>query len=93
MENWIGIAIWIVMGAAIGLAMKAVVKLPYETPGHTTLLAVLGALGGVVGGMLGVGIFSFWSASALTIGGMGGAAFLSALMSFLYRWGVKGWAV
>ena len=34
MQNWIGIAIWIVMGAVIGLAMKAFIKRPEETPGH-----------------------------------------------------------
>lgn len=93
MENWIGVAIWIVLGAAIGLSMKVVVKLPQETtPGHSSLLAVLGALGAVVGGMLGVGIFSFWDANALSLGGMGGAVALSFLMAFLYRWGIKGWA-
>ena len=93
MENWIGIGIWIVMGAAIGVTMKALVKQPSETPGHTTVIAVLGAFGAVIGGMLGVGIFQFWFPSALSLGGMGGAVFLASLMSFLYRWGIRGWAV
>ena len=55
MENWIGIGIWIVMGGLIGLVMRAVVKRPDATPGHTTLIVVLGAFAAVVGGMLGSG--------------------------------------
>lgn len=90
MTNWIGIGIWIILGAAIGLSMKLFVKLDEETSGHGTLLAVLGAFGAVVGGMLGVGLFAFWDPSALSLGGMGGAIFLSALLAFVYRWGVKG---
>lgn len=90
MTNWIGIAIWILLGAAIGLAMKLVVKLDDETSGHGLLLAVLGAFGAVIGGMLGVGIFEFWEPSSLSIGGMGGAVVLAALLAFVYRWGVKG---
>jgi hypothetical protein len=92
MENWIGIGIWIVLGAAIGLLMKVLVRQEDATPGHTTVIAVLGAFGGVIGGMLGVGIFQFYSPTALSLGGMGGAVALSLLMTFLYRWGVRGWA-
>jgi hypothetical protein len=90
MENWIGIAIWIVMGGAIGLLMKAVVRLDDEAPGHTTLIAVLGAFAAVVGGMLGVGIFHFDHPEALSLGGMAGGAFLALLFTFIYRWGVRG---
>ncbi|MFP3948801.1 MAG: hypothetical protein ACOC8K_02835 [Gemmatimonadota bacterium] len=89
MTNWIGVAIWLLLGAVIGLSMKIFVKLEEETSGHTTLLIVLGALAAVIGGMLGVGIFQFWDPTALSIGGMGGAVFLAAFFSFLYRWGVK----
>ncbi|MDX1567638.1 MAG: hypothetical protein R3223_07545 [Longimicrobiales bacterium] len=89
MTNWIGVAIWLLLGAVIGLSMKLLVKLDEETSGHTVLLAVLGALAAVIGGMLGVGIFQFWDPMALSPGGMGGAVFLAALFSFLYRWGVK----
>lgn len=92
MENWIGIGIWIVLGAAIGLLMKVLVRQEHTTPGHTTVIAVLGAFGGVIGGMLGVGIFQFYSPDALSLGGMGGAVVLALLMTFLYRWGVRGWA-
>ena len=90
MQNWIGIAVWIVLGAVIGLAMKMVVKLPDETPGHATLLAVLGAFGAVVGGMLGVGIFHLWDPVALSAGGMGGAVFLAAFMTWVYRRATRG---
>ena len=90
MENWIGVGIWIVLGAAIGLLMKVAVKQPYESPGHTTLLAVIGALGGVIGGMLGVGIAEFSDPTALSMGGMVGAVLLAGLMAFLYRWGIRG---
>lgn len=89
MENWIGVAIWIVLGAVIGLSMKALVKLPEETSGHTLVLAVLGAFAAVIGGMLGVGIFHFYEPLALSAGGMGSAGFLAVLMTFVYRWGVK----
>lgn len=93
MENWIGVGIWIIMGATIGLFVKVLVKTPHETtPGHTSLLAALGSLGAVIGGMLGVGLFSFWNPAALSIGGMAGAVVLSFFMTFVYRWGVKGWA-
>ena len=90
MENWIGIAIWIVLGAVIGLAMKAIVSLPEERAGHATVIAVLGAFAGVVGGMLGVGIFEFFDPRALSLGGMAGAAFLATLFTFIYRRGVRG---
>jgi len=90
MENWIGIGIWIVMGAVIGLAMRGIVKLD-ETPGHVPVLMVLGSFAAVIGGMLGVGIFECDDPLALSIGGMGGALVLSVLLTWTYRWGVKGW--
>ncbi len=90
MENWIGIGVWIVMGAFVGIVMRAVIKRPEETPGHIPLLMVLGAFGAVVGGMLGVGIFEFDDPLALSAGGMGGALAFSILMSFVYRWGIRG---
>jgi hypothetical protein len=88
MENWIGIGIWIVLGALVGLSMKVLVKQPGERPGHATLLAVFGAFGAVIGGMLGVGLFHFLDPRALSLGGFGGAIFLSALLSGIYRWGI-----
>lgn len=90
MENWIGVGIWIVMGAVVGLAMKLVVRRPDTTPGHTRLLCLLGAFAAVIGGMLGVGIFEFDDPVALSIGGMAGAAGFAALMTWVYRWGIKG---
>ncbi len=90
MENWIGIGVWVVMGALIGLAMKALIKRPEATEGHTAILMVLGAFAAVVGGMLGVGIFSFEDPLALSVGGLAGAAFLAALFTYVYRWGVRG---
>ena len=90
MENWIGIGIWIVMGGLIGLVMRAVVKQPDTTPGHTSLMVILGAFAAVVGGMLGVGIFAYQDPRALSLGGMAGAIVLAALFTWIYRWGVKG---
>ena len=90
MENWIGVAVWIVMGVSIGLAMKLVVKRPETTPGHTRLLCALGAFAAVIGGMLGVGILEFDDPVALSPGGMAGAAAFAALMTWVYRWGIKG---
>jgi hypothetical protein len=90
MENWIGIGIWIVMGAVIALVIKAVVKRPEETPGHGVVLAVIGSFGAVIGGMLGVGIFHFDEPLALSAGGMISAAVFAALMGFIYRWGIRG---
>lgn len=90
MQNWIGIGIWIVMGAVVGLSMKMFIKRPEETPGHTTLLAVLGAFAAVIGGMLGVGIFHLYEPLAISPGGMGAAFAFAALMTFVYRWGVRG---
>lgn len=90
MENWIGIGIWVVMGVAIGLLMKVLVKRPEETPGHSAVLAAIGAFGAVVGGMLGVGIFHFYEPISLSAGGMAGAAVFAAFMSWVYRWGVRG---
>lgn len=90
MENWIGVGIWIVLGAAVGLLMKVLVRLPEEpAPGHTLLLAIFGAFGAVIGGMLGVGGFSFYEPTALSLGGMLGALFLSLLLTWTYRWGTK----
>ncbi len=88
MENWIGVGIWIVLGALIGLGMKLVVKLPAEQPGHAVILVFFGSFGAVIGGMLGVGLFSFYHPSALSLGGMGGALFLAALLTWTYRWAV-----
>ena len=52
MQNWIGIGIWIVLGATIGLVMKVLIKRPDETPGHTIILMVLGSFAAVIGGCL-----------------------------------------
>ena len=90
MQNWIGIAIWIVMGGVIALGMRGLVKLPEETAGHVPILMTLGAFGAVIGGMLGVGIFHLYEPMAISPGGMGAAAIFAALMSFVYRWGVRG---
>lgn len=90
MENWIGIGIWIVMGALVGLAVKALVRRPEATAGHTAIIVVLGSFAAVIGGMLGVGLFSFYDPSAFSAGGMIGAAVLSLLFTFIYRWGAKG---
>jgi len=89
MQNWIGIAIWILMGASIGLLMKAVISRPEEQPGHTQIIAVLGAFGAVIGGMLGVGIFHLYEPLAISVGGMAGAASFATLMTFIYRWGLR----
>ncbi len=89
MQNWIGIAIWIVMGAAIGLMMRAVVDRPEEQPGHAPVIAALGAFAAVIGGMLGVGTFHLYDPLALSVGGMSGALIFSVMMTFLYRWGLR----
>ena len=90
MENWIGIGVWIIMGAAIALIVRVIIKRPEETPGHVPVLVALGAFGAVIGGMLGVGIFEFDDPLALSTGGMVGAVTFSILMSFIYRWGIRG---
>jgi uncharacterized membrane protein YeaQ/YmgE (transglycosylase-associated protein family) len=87
--NWIGIGIWILLGALVGLLMKALVSRPEVAPGHTTVLLILGSFGALVGGMLGVGLFHFYDPVALSVGGMAGALVLSLLMTWLYRWGVR----
>ena len=89
MQNWIGIAIWLIMGAAIGLGMRVIIDRPEEQPGHAQIIAVLGAFGALIGGMLGVGLFHLWEPVARSAGGMGGAVFLAVLMTFLYRWGLR----
>lgn len=89
MQNWIGIAIWIVMGAAIGLVMRALISRPEEQPGHAQVIAVLGAFASVIGGMLGVGIFHLFDPRALSIGEMASAAVFAGMMTFIYRWGLR----
>lgn len=89
MQNWIGIAIWIIMGASIGLVMRAVISRPEEQPGHAPIIAVLGAFAAVIGGMLGVGTFHLFEPLALSLGGMAGAALFAILMTFVYRWGLR----
>ena len=90
MENWIGIGIWILMGAGIALVTRMVIKRPEETPGHVPVLVVLGAFGAVIGGMLGVGILEFDDPIAWSTGGIAGAATFAVVMSFIYRWGIRG---
>ena len=95
MENWIGIGVWIVMGAGIAIVMRVAIRRPEETPGHVPVLVVLGAFAAVIGGMLGVGIVEFGILKideplALSTSGMAGAAIFAAAMSFLYRWGIRG---
>jgi uncharacterized transporter YbjL len=89
MQNWIGIAIWILMGAAIGLTMRVVVDRPEEQPGHAPVIAALGAFAAVIGGMLGVGTFHLYEPLAISLGGMSGALIFSVMMTFLYRWGLR----
>ncbi len=89
MQNWIGIAIWIVMGAGIGLAMRAAIDRPEEQAGHAVIIAVLGAIAAVIGGMLGVGSFHLYEPLAISVGGMAGAALFAMLMTFVYRWGLR----
>jgi len=89
MENWIGIGVWIVLGVLVGLAVKVIVKRPEETGGHALVIVVLGAFAAVIGGMLGVGIFSFYDPTSLSIGGMGGALVFAALITWIYRWGIR----
>ena len=89
MQNWIGIAIWILMGAGIGLTMRALVDRPEEQPGHAPVIAALGAFAAVIGGMLGVGTFHLYEPLALSVGGMSGALIFSVMMTFLYRWGLR----
>lgn len=89
MENWIGIGIWIVMGAGIGLTMRAVIARPEEQPGHTAIIVVLGAFAAVIGGMLGVGSFHLFEPLSMSVGGMAGAALFALLMTFVYRWGLR----
>jgi hypothetical protein len=89
MQNFIGIGIWIALGAVIALVMKAIIKRPEETEGHTVVLAVLGAFGAVIGGMLGVGIIEFYDPRALSLGGMLGAVVAATFFSWLYRWGIR----
>jgi len=89
MQNWIGIAIWIVMGAVVGLVMKVMIQRPEETPGHTPVLMALGAFAAVIGGMLGVGILHLHEPLAISPGGMAGAAVFSVMMTFIYRWGLR----
>ncbi len=91
MENWIGIGIWIVMGAVIGLIVKSAMKLPEEQPGHGTIIAVLGAFAAVIGGMLGVGIFHFEDPLSLSVGGMASGGVFALKMALVYRWGVRAW--
>lgn len=89
MENWIGIGIWIVLGVVVGLSMKILVKRPEAQAGHDLILAILGAFGAVIGGMLGVGLFHFYDPVALSIGGMLSAVALAALLTWIYRWGIR----
>ncbi len=89
-NNWIAIGVWIVMGAAIAFVMRIAIKRPEETPGHVPVLLLLGAFGAVIGGMLGVGIFEFDDPVAWSTGGMAGAATFAVVMSFIYRWGIRG---
>ena len=49
----------------------------------------LGAFAAVIGGMLGVGIFHLFDPLALSAGGMAGAAVFAAMMTFIYRWGLR----
>lgn len=89
--NWIGAGVWLAIGVALGLLVKAAVKRPEaDTAGDTLLLAVLAAIGAAVGGMLGVGLFHFHDPQALQPGGLGGAAVLGLATALLYRWGIRG---
>ncbi|MCE2455380.1 MAG: hypothetical protein J4G12_06100 [Gemmatimonadetes bacterium] len=90
MENWIGIALWLIIGAGIGLVVKSLRREPREQPGHAAVIAVLGAFGALIGGMLGVGTFHLDEPLSLSIGGMAGAVLLATVSAVLYRWGVRG---
>ncbi|HIF38599.1 MAG TPA: hypothetical protein EYQ69_05200 [Gemmatimonadetes bacterium] len=90
MANWIGIGVWIIVGSIVGLLMRKLVKRPEETTGHLPILLVLSSFGAIIGGMLGVGLVEFQNPIALSPGGMAGAIVFSILISFIYRWGIRG---
>ena len=77
------------MGAVIGLGMKAIIRRPEETQGHTIVLMALGAFAAVIGGMLGVGTGHLYEPLAISIGGMAGAVLFAVLMTWVYRWGLR----
>ena len=77
------------MGAVIGLGMKAIIRRPEETQGHTIVLMALGAFAAVIGGMLGVGTVHLYAPLAISIGGMAGAVLFAVLMTWVYRWGLR----
>ncbi len=70
--------------------MRKLVKRPEETTGHLPILLVLSSFGAIIGGMLGVGLVEFQNPIALSPGGMAGAIVFSILISFIYRWGIRG---
>ncbi len=70
--------------------MRKLVRRPEETTGHLPILLVLSSFGAIIGGMLGVGLVEFQNPIALSPGGMAGAIVFSILISFIYRWGIRG---
>lgn len=90
MENWIGVAVWLVLGSSIGLVVKSLRRGGGDQPGHGAIIATIGAFGALIGGMLGVGTFHLYEPEALSIGGMSCAVGLALLVTVVYRWGVRG---
>ena len=86
------------MVAAFGgpLLAKQLLSRQSLTPWRLVLVFVMTvnssawAFASVIGGMLGVGIFHLYEPLAISPGGMGAAAVFAALMTFIYRWGVRG---
>ena len=86
MEFVFGLGVWLVIGIAMGLAVRVLYRAAATDGTITIVLAIFGAF---IGGMLGTSPYIHHNAVPLRFGGLLGAVLGSLLSAFIYHYAAR----